>query len=80
MVVQDLWDNKYRIYILKVYYFNEKLEMWENITRSRRNEYNRFYCVLGDLNAVRSKEERKGVNPEEISLREIRNLMILSKL
>jgi len=43
--------------------FNEKVKLWEELINFKMGEICSQWCILGDFNAVRKHNERKGINP-----------------
>ena len=41
---------------------NEKRRMWEDIIKYKEEVGGKVWCILGDFNAMRNLQERKGVN------------------
>jgi len=67
MKITEIWylseDRKHALTIVNVYYscaYNEKKLMWEELIKSKREEENMVWCVVGDCNAIRKPEEMKG--------------------
>ena len=44
-----------------------KRRLWENLIRERNNRGGGAWCILGDFNVVRRRDERRGVNTEASS-------------
>jgi len=68
-------SNPILVVVLNVYSscnYKEKVGMWEQLINIKAGEACRQWCVLGDFNAVRKINERKGLNPRgNTSLREM---------
>jgi len=50
----------------------EKNEVWVEISEIRKNQHDRAWCVVGDFNSTRCKEERRSVISIFYYSREIR--------
>jgi len=62
------------IIVVNVYsscHLKEKLGMWDEIVTIRHLEVCKTWCILGNFNAVRKKEERRGVNIDGSNKKEI---------
>jgi len=42
--------------------YSEKKIMWEELLKCRRDDENKVWCMIGDFNAVRKPDERKGLS------------------
>jgi len=42
--------------------FNEKVSLWEELVNIKLGEECKQWCILGDFNAVRKSNERRGLN------------------
>jgi len=43
------------------YNIKDKICLWEELAKLRENKACKSWCILGDFNAIRKKEERRGV-------------------
>ena len=39
----------------------EKKEMWKEVSSFRQGQLSKAWCIIGDFNSIRRREERKSV-------------------
>jgi len=50
----------------------DKVALWEELANIKQAQQNSTWCIIGDFNAVRNGNEKKGVRIEGIKKREIK--------
>jgi len=76
ILLDGIWgDKKQQVTMVNLYSscaHNDKKEMWEELTKCRRDCVNKVWCMVGDFNAIRNKEERRGVSLRGCQTNDIR--------
>jgi len=65
-VIEGCWKrgNGVRVTLVNVYCsgsLREKKEVWSEINVVRLNQLSKAWCIIGDFNSIRRKEERKSL-------------------
>jgi len=75
IVIEGEWgDSKQTITIVNVYSpreLNKRMAMWEEISKCRKDDNNKVWCMVGDFNAIRNPKEMIGLSQSSGNLKEM---------